>query len=206
MIAIVDYGVGNLRSVQNMFKRVGVDSALVREPDAISSAEALLLPGVGHFATCMERFRESGLKEVVQDSVFQRRVPILGICVGAQMMTRSSEEGDCAGLGWVPADTIRFRLNRGSSLKVPHMGWSDLIQTRESLLWRALPEEPRFYFAHSFHFSFDDESAIIGKVDYGSCVACAFEQENIFGVQFHPEKSHRYGMQVFKNFAESVQR
>jgi imidazole glycerol-phosphate synthase subunit HisH len=204
LIAIVDYGVGNLRSVQNMFKRVGASALITNDPEQITSATGLLLPGVGHFSTCMERFSESGLRGVVEKQSTGRKIPILGICVGAQMMTKSSEEGNSAGLGWIPANTVKFKLDTTAHLKVPHMGWSDLIQHQSSPLWDELPVEPRFYFAHSYHFLFDDEEFVIGKARYGHDFACAFQKENVFGVQFHPEKSHRFGMKVFENFVKKV--
>lgn len=202
-VAVVNYGVGNLTSILNMFKRVSVEAVSTDDPEVILSAERLLLPGVGHFDACMKNFNRSGLRQVVERRA-QAGIPVLGICVGAQMMTRGSEEGEEKGLGWVAADTVRFKLGDQTRLKVPHMGWTDLqCQDQEvAPLWSALPAEPRFYFAHSFHFVFDSPDQVTGWAEYGYKFACAFRSGSIFGVQFHPEKSHRYGMALLKSFAE----
>jgi len=198
-IAIVDYGVGNLASIQNMFKRLSIQACCTASPELIDQAQGLLLPGVGHFDSCLTRFHQSGLRTIVESKV-REGCPVLGICVGAQMMTRKSEEGQEVGLGWVEADTVRFRLEN-CDLRVPHMGWSDLEELGDSPLWANLPEDPRFYFAHSYHFQFDNPDLVTGRTHYGYSFACAFRKGNIFGVQFHPEKSHRYGMKVLENFA-----
>ncbi len=200
MIAIINYGVGNLTSVLNMFKLIGADAVITGDANEIRNASKLLLPGVGHFDSCMQRFNESGLRPVVEHKVFKEKLPLLGICVGAQMMTRGSEEGTEKGLGWVNADTIRFRLDASSKLKIPNMGWNELIISKPSPLWNELGEEARFYFAHSFHFQFDDEEMVTGKANYGYEYPVAFRNENMFATQFHPEKSHKYGMKVLENF------
>ncbi|MBT9585553.1 imidazole glycerol phosphate synthase subunit HisH [bacterium] len=198
-VAVVDYGVGNLNSILNMLKRLGIDGYRSHDKDQIRAAHGLILPGVGHFDACLQNFTASGLREVVEDQVVQG-APVLGICVGAQMMTRGSQEGVLPGLGWVNADTVKFQLDE-TELKVPHMGWSDLSTVRASPLWRDLPEDPRFYFAHSYHFKFDESDLVIGQANYGYDFPCAFSKGNVFGIQFHPEKSHRFGMKVLENFA-----
>lgn len=203
MIAIINYGVGNLTSVLNMFKRIGADAIITADQEEIKKADRLLLPGVGHFDSCMQRFNESGLRLVVEEKTFTEKTPILGICVGAQMMTRSSEEGIEKGLGWVNADTIRFKLNDHPQLKIPNMGWNELVISKPSPLWNELPVEARFYFAHSFHFKFDNDDMVTGKAKYGYEYPVAFRRQNIFGTQFHPEKSHKFGMKVLENFSKA---
>jgi imidazole glycerol-phosphate synthase subunit HisH len=200
MIAIINYGVGNLASVLNMFKRIGADAVITSDVSEIKKADKILLPGVGHFDSCMQRFNESGLRPVVEQKAFEEKAPLLGICVGAQMMTRGSEEGAEKGLGWVNADTIRFKFDEQSKLKIPNMGWNELIISKPSPLWNDLNEDARFYFAHSFHFKFDDEEMVTGKANYGYEYAVAFRNKNLFATQFHPEKSHKYGMKVLENF------
>lgn len=201
MVAIIDYGVGNLTSILNMHRKLGIDAVITGDAAVIQEAESLLIPGVGHFDTCMQNFNSSGLRPLVEKRALEEKIPVLGICVGAQMMTRGSEEGKEKGLAWVNADTIKFRVDGTNSLKVPHMGWTDLQPKTGSGLWAEMPVEPRFYFAHSYHFSFDTAEYVTGTADYGYDFACAFRKENIYGVQFHPEKSHRYGMKLIANFA-----
>ena len=201
MLAIINYGVGNLTSILNMHKRLGVDAHITSDAEEIKKASKIIIPGVGHFDKCMQNFNSSGLRPLVEEIYRQGDIPILGICVGAQMMTRGSEEGTEKGLGWVDADTIRFRCDKDSNLKVPHMGWTDIDVSGGSPLWREIPAEPRFYFAHSYHFLFTDDAVSIGRCHYGYAFTCAFQKGNVFGVQFHPEKSHRYGMSILKNFS-----
>jgi imidazole glycerol-phosphate synthase subunit HisH len=201
MVAIIDYGVGNLTSILNMHRRLGIDAAITGDAAEIGQADKLLIPGVGHFDKCMQNFNGSGLRALVEKRAHEDKIPVLGICVGAQMMTRGSEEGAEKGLAWFDADTVKFKLDAASGLKVPHMGWTDLQFTKPSHLWTDMPEEPRFYFAHSYHFHFDAAEEVTGMADYGYRFVCAFRKENIYGVQFHPEKSHKYGMKLIANFA-----
>jgi glutamine amidotransferase len=201
MLAIIDYGVGNLTSILNMHRRLGIQAMITGKPEEIEKADKLLIPGVGHFDKCMQNFNGSGLREIVEKRAMIEKVPLLGICVGAQMMMRQSEEGSERGLGWLNGDTVKFRLPAGSGLKVPHMGWSDVRWVRPLPLWADMPEEPRFYFAHSYHFQFDTDQYVAATVNYGYDFACGFNRDNIYGVQFHPEKSHRYGMKLLTNFA-----
>lgn len=199
MITIVDYGMGNLGSIQNMFKRIGVAAAITGDLEQIARAEKILLPGVGAFDNAMLRIDESGLREVLDRKALVERVPVLGICLGMQLLTRSSEEGTRPGLGWVAAQTLRFPALPG--LKVPHMGWNIVEQTRDSALTRDLAGEVRFYFVHSYYVQVDrDEDAIL-RANYGVGFTAALQHDNIYGAQFHPEKSHRFGMQLLKNFA-----
>lgn len=201
MIAIINYGVGNLTSILNMHRRLGIDAMITEDSGEIEKADKILLPGVGHFDSCMQNFNRSGLRPLVEKRALEEKIPVLGICVGAQMMTRGSEEGVEKGLGWVNADTIKFRLPASGSLKVPHMGWTDIHYSRPEGLWKDMPDEPRFYFAHSYHFKFDTDQYVTVSADYGYDFTCGFRKDNIFGVQFHPEKSHKYGMKLIANFA-----
>jgi imidazole glycerol-phosphate synthase subunit HisH len=196
MFVIVDYGVGNLTSIQNT-------AVISGNIEVVAKASRLLLPGMGHFDNCMIKFNDSGLREVVEQKVFQERVPVLGICVGLQMFMASSEEGDEQGFGWIKGKTIKFRQSQmDGSFKVPNMGWLDVQSTRSSKLWECL-DDARFYFAHSYHVETIADSDILLSADYGYRFTAGIERDNILGVQFHPEKSHRFGMRLLKNFAEN---
>lgn len=201
MITIVDYGMGNLGSVHNMFKYIGVQSQISGDIDVISKAEKILLPGVGAFDAAMQRLGEVGLLEVLNQKALQNKVPVLGICLGMQMLTRSSEEGKLEGLGWIPAKTVKFKFE-DRKLKVPHMGWNLVHQVNASSLIEELPEEPRFYFVHSYHVVADDDKYVLMRTNYGyEFDSVITNGDNIYGAQFHPEKSHKFGMKLFKNFA-----
>jgi len=200
MIAIINYGLGNLTSIQNMCKRVGVKAVITENKDEIINASKLILPGVGHFKRGMENLNSSGLRPLIDDLVLNKQKPILGICLGAQLMTRESEEGDVKGLGWVDAVTVRFRPQEGNGIKIPHMGWTNIKTINDNPLWQNLPEHPRFYFVHSYHFQFEESAEISATSLYGYEFVCAFQKGNIFGTQFHPEKSHKFGMRVIENF------
>lgn len=200
-IAIVDYGVGNLSSIENMFKRIGIDALVTSNPHEIEASEKIVLPGVGAFDSCIEKFHHSGLREVIDNMVNQKQQPILGICVGLQMMTERSEEGSNPGLGWIKGRTVKFHeedLPKG--YKVPHMGWSDVQLSKPSSLLQNI-EEPRFYFAHSYYVVPENENDILLFGEYGKRFTAAVQKNNIVGVQFHPEKSHSFGMRFLQNFA-----
>lgn len=200
MIAILDYGVGNLASIQNMLKKVGAGSVITSDVDMISGADKLLLPGVGAFDTCASKLKSSGLMDILNKKAFEEKVPVLGICVGMQLMMEGSEEGKLPGLGWVKGKCIRFESREGDELKIPHMGWADVNITKPSPLLQGLDDEPRFYFVHSYHVSLEDSADELLNANYSYRYTAAFEHENIIGVQFHPEKSHKYGMKLFENF------
>lgn len=205
VIAIIDYGTGNIRSIQSMLSRIGVTSILTSNVEEILAAERLILPGVGHFDFGMSQLRNSGLEQVLNYQALERKIPVLGICLGAQLLTRRSDEGTSAGLGWIAADTIRFEKSKlGPNLKVPHMGWSDTEFHPDCPLGRGFMQLPRFYYVHSFHLKCDDPKHEICHATYGYQFAGGIAQDNIMGVQFHPEKSHRFGMQVLKNFVDLV--
>ncbi len=199
MITIIDYGMGNLGSIQNMFKRIGVAATVAGDLETIAKAEKILLPGVGAFDNAMQRINDGGLRELLDKKALVECVPILGICLGMQLLTHSSEEGSLPGLGWIAAAARRFPTNL--DLKVPHMGWNIVTPNCTSALIQDLPEEVRFYFVHSYCVHVDNEQDSIMKANYGISFDAAIQHGNIYGAQFHPEKSHRFGMQLFKNFA-----
>jgi glutamine amidotransferase len=201
MIAIINYGLGNLTSILNMHQRLGIEAVITADAATIKKAEKLILPGVGHFKKGMENLKESGLQDLLNEQVINNKKPVLGICLGAQLMTRFSGEGNVEGLGWVDASTVAFDNLKMGGLKVPHMGWADIIIKRETPLFAGLPPEPRFYHVHSFHFDFSTNNEVVAYAVYGYGFPVAFNKENIYGTQFHPEKSHRYGMKVLQNFA-----
>jgi glutamine amidotransferase len=201
MIAIINYGLGNLTSILNMYKRLGVEAIITADPEVIYKADKLILPGVGHFKKGMDNLKKSGLQPLLNKLVLNEKKPILGICLGAQLMTMHSEEGDVDGLQWINANTVRFKLEHLNGLKVPHMGWSDISIKDNNPLWKDLPDEPRFYHVHTYHFKFNDSSCISATVNYGYVFVSGFHLNNIYGTQFHPEKSHKFGMKVLENFA-----
>ena len=199
MITIVDYGMGNLGSILNMFKRVGVSAVISGELPLIEVATKLVLPGVGAFDNAMTRINAGGLREVLDRKVHEECVPILGICLGMQILTSASEEGKLPGLGWVATTTRRFPNSPG--LKVPHMGWNEVVPSQESKLTRNLPEKSRFYFVHSYFVSVENQENSILKATHGIAFDAAIQYGNIYGTQFHPEKSHKFGMHLLKNFS-----
>jgi glutamine amidotransferase len=199
MISIVNYGMGNIGSILSMLKRIGFNGEVIEEPEKLIEAKKILLPGVGAFDQAMKRINESGFRPILDKKALIDKVPVLGICLGMQLLTRGSDEGQLPGLGWIEADTIRFPLQSG--LKVPHMGWNLVRQSNQSRLTANLPDEPRFYFVHSYMVRVDHESDSILKCHYGVDFDAAIQQNNIFGAQFHPEKSHKFGMRLLENFA-----
>lgn len=199
MITIVDYGMGNLGSILNMFKRIGVPAEIAADAATIAKAGKLLLPGVGAFDSAMSRIAERGLREVLDAKALQERVPVLGICLGMQLLTRGSEEGVQPGLGWLAATTRRFPAN--SPLKVPHMGWNLARPQRPHALIEGLGDDTRFYFVHSYHVQADDPTDVLLRTEYGLPFDAAVARGNIHGAQFHPEKSHKFGMRLLANFA-----
>lgn len=199
MITIVDYGMGNLGSILNMFKRIGVATEITSDAAVLANASKVLLPGVGAFDAAMQRIDASGLRPVLDHKALYERVPILGICLGMQLLTRGSDEGKLSGLGWIGATTRRFPTIAG--LKVPHMGWNLVAPAQPSPLTAGLPSESRFYFVHSYFVQADDERDSVLKAHYGVSFDAAVAHGNIYGAQFHPEKSHKFGLQLLANFA-----
>lgn len=199
MISIVDYGVGNLASVANMFRKIGAEAEVTGDPDRISRATKLLLPGVGAFDHAMERLTGTALRRLLDQKVLVDKVPVLGICLGMQLLGRGSEEGNLPGLNWIPSFAYRFPAN---GLKVPHMGWNVAnVQTTNPLVVHA-GEEHRYYFVHSYYVKADSPANSMLRSDYGISFDSGIQSGNIFGVQFHPEKSHRFGMELLRNFCK----
>ncbi|MFC7049262.1 imidazole glycerol phosphate synthase subunit HisH [Emcibacter nanhaiensis] len=203
MITIVDYDVGNLGSVKNMLKRIGADSIITSSRDEILAAEKIILPGVGKFDHCAEKLESSGLRDCLEKKALTDKIPFLAICVGMQLLTKGSEEGILPGLGWIDAETRKFRFEEDKyrSLKIPHMGWNKVVPEENNPLFEGFDSEnTKFYFCHSFHVICNSPENVGAKTNYGYEFSSAIRKENIFGVQFHPEKSHRYGFQLFQNF------
>ncbi|MGE5363046.1 MAG: imidazole glycerol phosphate synthase subunit HisH [Bacteroidota bacterium] len=199
MITIVDYGMGNLGSIRNMLKRIGAQSEITGDPEKIEQAEKIILPGVGAFDAAMQLINSGGLLDVLNKKALGEKIPVLGICLGMQLLTESSEEGVLPGLNWINAKTLRFPKNE--KLKIPHMGWNFTHIVHHSPLTENFTEEFRFYFVHSYCVHVTDENNSILKTSYGIEFDSAIQKDNIFGVQFHPEKSHKYGMTLLRNFA-----
>jgi glutamine amidotransferase len=200
MITIVDYGMGNLGSVRNMLKRIGVSSVISDQPRDIAAATKLILPGVGAFGQAMAELSRRGFLDVLQQKALDEKVPVLGICLGMQLLTRHSEEGDVAGLGWIQAETKRFRHLPG--LKVPHMGWNLATPSSPHPVTADLPAEQRYYFVHSYCVQVDDPAQSLLKAHHGITFDAGIQNGNILGVQFHPEKSHRFGKELMARFAK----
>lgn len=203
MFLVLDYGVGNLISIRNMLKKAGQEAIVSGSKEDLKSATKLLLPGMGHFDNCMKRLNDSGLRDLVEMKAMVEKIPVLGICVGLQMFMEGSEEGKEPGLGWVKGDTKRFDISlMNEKEKIPNMGWLDIkIEKRSPIL--ANLEDSRFYFAHSYHVKPSEKNNVLISAHYGYDFTAAVEQDNLVGVQFHPEKSHRFGMQLLKNFASN---
>ena len=201
MITIIDYGMGNLGSVLNMFKKIGVVSKITSDLEEIKYAKKLLLPGVGSFDKAMQKIKNSGIKDVLDKKVITEKTPILGICLGMQLLTNSSEEGAEKGLGYINASAKKFILN-DNKMKVPHMGWNIVKKSTPSLLTQDFEEESRFYFVHSYYVEVENQENSILKTKYGLEFDSAIQNKNIYGAQFHPEKSHKFGMKLFENFAK----
>jgi glutamine amidotransferase len=201
MIHIVDYGMGNLGSMKNMFKRISAGVKIESDPKKLALATKLVLPGVGSFDAAMTRINTTdGLREVLEHKANVEKIPILGVCLGMQLLTSSSEEGNLSGLDWIKAKALRFPDKDG--LKIPHMGWNIAYPLRKSPLTMNVSSDPRYYFVHSFCVQVEDKEHVIMRTDYGWEFDSAISKENIYGVQFHPEKSHKFGMQILKNFAD----
>lgn len=204
MIVVVDYRLGNLGSLLNMLKKIGAEAVVSSDPEAINSAKKLILPGVGSFDKGIENIENLDLIKLLGKRVLEEKTPILGVCLGMQLLTKYSEEGSKEGLGWIDAQAIRFRFNEGqSNLKIPHMGWNVTRIKKESTLFDGLTDqEQRFYFVHSYHVVCEDETDILTETYYGYNFVSSILKDNIVGVQFHPEKSHKFGMQFLRSFVE----
>jgi glutamine amidotransferase len=201
MIAVIDYGMGNIASILNMFKRIGnKEVVLTKDPLVIEKANKILLPGVGSFDYGMRNLNASGLLPILNDRVLIQKTPVLGICLGMQLLTKSSEEGVLNGLGWIDAKTVKFSFNQ-ENFKIPHMGWNYIVQNKTSKLID-ISKRQKFYFVHSYYVKCNKSDDVLATCNYGHDFTCMIEHENIFGAQFHPEKSHRFGMELFDNFSK----
>ena len=198
MISIIDYGLGNVCAFRNVYERLNIAVSVARTPADLAVSTKLILPGVGSFDHAMGRFEASGMRHPVEELVLQQQMPVLGICVGMQMLAASSEEGVKKGLGWVGGTVRRFR---NPALALPHMGWNDVNPTSGTRLFAGMENNARFYFLHSYYFNCLDSQDVIAVSNYGGEFSCAVNRGNIFGVQFHPEKSHHWGEQLLSNFA-----
>jgi glutamine amidotransferase len=202
LITIVNYGLGNIQAFVDIYKRLNKSVAVAQTRKELEKAERIILPGVGAFDWAMERLNRSGMRETLDHLVLEEKRPVLGICVGMQMMARSSEEGQLPGLGWIPAEVKRFDETAFTQkTHLPHMGWNDAVPARTDCLFREM-QAPRFYFLHSFYIQPDNADVILSTTDYNGEFASSVRSANVFGAQFHPEKSHDWGVQLLKNFAE----
>lgn len=200
MIALVDYGLGNIQAFANIYKSLGIDYIIARESSALLSASKLVLPGVGSFDWAMQRLEDSGMRSALDYLVLERQVPVLGICVGMQMMASRSDEGLLPGLGWIEGEVKRFDTNLFSSkTTLPHMGWNDVFPVRHPLFEGI--SDPLFYFLHSYYFAPGSPDSTLSHSEYGLRFSSSVANRHILGVQFHPEKSHHWGVQLLKNFA-----
>jgi glutamine amidotransferase len=203
MVVIIDYGVGNLGSIQNMLKKIGSNVKITNDANEIKSASKLILPGVGNFDYGMKNLESNNLIEILNDVVFNKKTPILGICLGAQLMTKSSEEGEKNGLGWFDAEVVKFNFEKVTNLKVPHMGWDTVESIKENLLTKDLYINSKFYFVHSYYIKSAIKNDIMFTTHYGNEFISGLNKDNIFAVQFHPEKSHKYGLKLMQNFVNT---
>lgn len=203
MIVVADYGVGNLASISNMLRRIGSPATISSDPSVVAGASGIILPGVGAFDHAMRKLRAGPLLAALEQRVLREHIPLLGLCLGAQLLTNSSEEGKERGLGWVDAATVRFDATRTTErLAIPHMGWSDVTTVQPHELLETDESQPRFYFAHSYHIQCNDPSLTIATARYGYDFTAAVASGNVMGVQFHPEKSHVFGMRLLRNFCQ----
>ena len=198
-VGIIDYGAGNIGSVLNLVRKVGGTPQLVKGPEQLAEVDKLVLPGVGSFDNGMTMLKASGLIPEMQNKVLIEKIPILGICLGAQLFTRGSEEGELPGLGWIKADTVKFNFS-DNKLKIPHMGWNYVNIEHEHPILSGMYPNPKFYFVHKYYMKPENEDSILTSTVYGTRFTSGIFKQNIIGFQFHPEKSHKYGMKIMENF------
>lgn len=201
MIHIIDYGLGNVQAFCNMYKRLGYGVSVAKSADDLHQVERLILPGVGAFDHAIKLLDASGMREKIEDLVINQKKPVLGICVGMQMLALSSDEGEKKGLGWVNGRVKKFGSD-AVQVEIPHMGWNDVTPKQACKLFAGLEHDARFYFLHSFYFQCETDVNVMAQTYYGTTFDCAVMNDNIYGVQFHPEKSHHWGARLLKNFAE----
>jgi imidazole glycerol-phosphate synthase subunit HisH len=201
-VVIVDYGMGNLNSVKRTMDRMKVDSVISSDPKDIINSQKIILPGVGHFGKAMSNLKELNLLETLHEAVLVKKKPVLGICLGMQLMAKKSEEGDAEGLGWFDAEIKKFNVSDKLKYKIPHMGWNQIYIKKNSSLMKNISELSEFYFVHSYHFKTNNQSDILSETEFDYSFTSAVQKDNIFGVQYHPEKSHDAGARLLKNFIE----
>ena len=203
MITVIDYGLGNILAFLNVYKRLDIPAKVAKTSSDLEGATKLILPGVGAFDHAMELLQRSGMRQTLDDMVLERSVPVLGICVGMQILASASDEGQLHGLSWIDGRVKKFDTTLFSQrTQLPHMGWNDVMPVTSSDLFAGLERDARFYFLHSYYFHCADREHVLAQTDYGITFSCAVHSKNIYGVQFHPEKSHHYGALLLKNFAE----
>lgn len=200
MITIIDYGLGNILSFVNVYKRLNINCSIAKQSDDLKGATKIILPGVGSFDHAMVSLSKSGMRPLLDELVLERKTPVLGICVGMQMLANSSDEGELAGLGWIEGKVRKFDIKK--TIQLPHMGWNDVTPARADGLFFNLGEEARFYFLHSYYFECAKQANALAFSECGENFTCAVSAGNVYGVQFHPEKSHHYGVQLLKNFSD----
>jgi glutamine amidotransferase len=202
MITLIDYGVGNIFAFQNVYKRLDIPTKIAQTREQLMDAEKLILPGVGSFDYAMTQLNASGMREKLDELVLEQKIPVIGICVGMQMMGNRSDEGKLEGLKWIDSEILKFDESLiQHRTKLPHMGWNDVTPINNHPLFNGLEKEAIFYFLHSFYFKCNNPLDIIGETDYGIKFSSAVNKDNIYGIQFHPEKSHQYGEKLLQNFA-----
>ncbi len=201
-ILIIDYGMGNLHSIKKKLDRLNVHAQVSSDELTILKADKLILPGVGHFSKAMKNISELGILDAINYAVMDKQKPILGICLGMQLMTNKSEEGNANGFGWFDADVVKFERDPNLKFKIPHIGWNQLTLKKESSLFSDIHTDSEFYFVHSYHVKLHDANDALSETEYGISFTSAIQKNNIFGVQFHPEKSHDAGEQLIKNFVD----
>jgi glutamine amidotransferase len=203
MITIVNYGSGNIQAIGNIYKRLNIAFEIANSVEALSNATKLILPGVGAFDKTMKQLVDSGMKSSLDLLVLEKKVPVLGICVGMQILANGSEEGDLPGLGWIAGKVKKFDVSKFTHKPhIPHMGWNNVSPVTEHQLFKNMDEQQGFYFLHSYYFECSDSKNVLSTTEYGDRFASAVYTDNIFGTQFHPEKSHHNGIQLLKNYAE----
>jgi glutamine amidotransferase len=203
MITIVNYGLGNIQAFANIYKRLNIPAIIAASAEELAGSEKIILPGVGAFDWAMTRLNQSGMRERLDDLVVRQRCPVMGICVGMQMMAKRSDEGVLEGLGWMDAEVRKFDVaSFNQKTHLPHMGWNDVFPRQNGSLFRGLESDARFYFLHSYYFAPHQEGDVLAVSDYNGLFASSVRAGNVFGVQFHPEKSHQWGIQLLRNFAE----
>lgn len=202
MIAILDYGLGNISAFANVYKRLNIPVAIATKVDDLKNASKVIIPGVGAFDQAMQKLNKSGMRQCLEEIVMHRHVPALGICVGMQILACTSDEGSMPGLGWIEGVVKKFNHTvSNQSLRLPHMGWNNIKATKSNALLQGIDLDARFYFLHSYYYKSEKYQDVIAISTYGEEFACAVNYRNVFGVQFHPEKSHQWGIQLLRNFA-----